>query len=281
MTPPSAPQNLIIFDTTLRDGELTPGVKFSLQEKVAIAELLSQIGVQVIEVGYPGFFEWDFETIRTLSSLIHNSTICGLAGSKPAEIEKLGLALKSAPQSRINVYTNVNLPKATPLQQLEQLELIRESITQAGNSCDHVQWSAFDGVRTSPDFLCRAVETAITAGANTITIADSLGTATPEQFLGLLTTLGERVPNLDQGILAVHCHEDQGYSLENSLVGLGAGVKQIECSLNGLGARKGNLDLLALVRELPNYPDYQINLNLSLLEQASELVAEITKLKKI
>ncbi|MGB3695000.1 MAG: hypothetical protein WA999_19995 [Spirulinaceae cyanobacterium] len=263
---------IIIFDTTLRDGELTPGVTMNLEEKVVIAQLLDEMGVDIIEVGYPGYGQKDFQEIYQTSQLITNSTICGLAASKPEEIIQVAQAIKPALKGRINIYTNVNNKK----HQKQVLNTIKETVSFAKDYCYDLQWNAFDATRTELNFLCQTIEIAIESGANTITIADSLGVASPSSFSQLLKKIFKQVKNIDQAIIAVHCHNDLGYAEENSLVALNYGVRQVEVAINGLGARQGNTDLAKFVTKLSSQDQYSINLNTSLLPKASELVSKIT-----
>ncbi|MGB7444106.1 MAG: hypothetical protein WA919_23825 [Coleofasciculaceae cyanobacterium] len=272
---------VIIFDTTMRDGELALGVKMNLQQKTSLAKLLEAIGVDVIEVGYPGVYAKDFEEISQISQIIDNSTICGLASSKLTEIEKVAEAIKPAKQGRIHTYIPVNLKSYSTLETEKTLAAIKDSVSLSRSYCDDVEWSAFDAPRSDPDFLCKAIETAINSGATTISIPDSLGLATPEEFSQLLSMVVNRVPNIDQVILSVHCHDDLGKAVDNSLAALGCGVRQIECSINGLGARKGNADLGKIVRAVLSQGKYQIEIDTSLISQASELVNQITRLSII
>ncbi len=269
---------IIIFDTTMRDGELMPGVKFNLEQKISICKLLEEIGVNVIEVGYPANSPSEFEQVLQISKIINNSTICGLAGAKKAEIISVAEAIKPAERGRIHTYNNINLKHKDKLRLQEELESIKNNISLARNNCGEVEWSAFDAVRSEPDFLCKAIETAINSGATTINIPDSLGLASSDEFSQLLEMIFNRVPNIDKAIISVHCHNDLGKAVENSLVGLDYGVRQIECAINGLGARKGNADLQAVVKQVANLDNYQIDidLNSSLIGKASNLVTEIT-----
>lgn len=262
---------IVIFDTTMRDGELTPGVSINLQEKMSIATLLEALGVDVIEVGYPGRYNKDFQEIFDISKIIKNSIICGLASSNKAEIVSVAEAIKPATRGRINIFTPVNLNNNLHEQTLSEINL---SVSLARNYCEDVQWNAFDATRSQPDFLCKAIEVAINSGATTITIPDTLGLAKPEKFLQLLKTIFHRVPNIEKAIVAVHCHDDLGMAVDNSIVGLSCGVRQIECSINGLGARKGNADLKEIVKQVSK--TYQVNIKTSLISQASELVTQVT-----
>ncbi|AFY49603.1 isopropylmalate/homocitrate/citramalate synthase [Nostoc sp. PCC 7524] len=265
-----------IFDTTMRDGELTPGVQMNLQQKIALSQLLEQMGVDIIEVGYPGNFQKDFHEVFHISQIIKKSTICGLASASHNEITTLAAALKPATKPRIHTYTPVNLKNQSQLRAEQTLEIIKDSISLARNYTDDVEWSAFDAPRSQPDFLCKAIETAIKNGATTISIPDSLGLSSPAEFSELLQMIFHRVPNIEQAVVSVHCHDDLGMAVENSLIALNCGVKQIECAVNGLGARKGNADLEKVVMGILQQKDYQIDIDISLMKQVSELVAKIT-----
>ncbi|WP_009631171.1 isopropylmalate/homocitrate/citramalate synthase [Synechocystis sp. PCC 7509] len=266
---------IVIFDTTLRDGELAPGVSMNLQQKTSIATLLEAMGVDVIEVGYPGRYNKDFQEIFSISKIIKNSIICGLASSNSAEIITVAEAIKPANRGRINIFTPVNVNSKLHEQTLAE---INASVSFAKTYCEDVEWNAFDATRTETDFLGKAVEVAINSGATTITIPDSLGLAKPEEFLQLLETIFHRVSNIDKAIVAVHCHDDLGMAVDNSIVGLSCGVRQIECSINGLGARKGNADLEKVVKIISQ--EYRTNVNTSLINQASKLVTQITGITK-
>ena len=260
----------------MRDGELMPGIAMNLQQKIDLAKVLEAMGVDVIEVSYPGLSEKDFNEISTISKIIHNSTICGLAGSKESEIIKLAEAIKPAARSRMHLYTNLRLKKYDRANIEAKLSIIKDSISLAKNYCQDIEWSAFDAVRSDFTFLCQAIEIAIENGATTINIPDSLGTAKPEYFRQLINNIFERVPNIDRAILSVHCHEDLELAVENSLVAIDRGVRQIECSINGLGARKGNADLIKIVSKLLETGNYQINIDPALIDRAVELVNQIT-----
>ncbi len=272
----SPESKVIIFDTTMRDGELMPGVKMNADQKMSIAELLNQMRVDVIEVGYPGAFKKDFDEISIISKNVKEATICGLSSSKQEEIVSVALALKPAAKGRINVFTPINLKNQSELSEKETLEIIKDSVSLARNYCADVEWSAFDAFRSEPDFLCKVVEAAIKHGATTVAIPDSFGTSSPEEFSALIAMIMNRVPNIDQVAIAVHCHDDLGLAVENSLAALASGVKQIECSINGLGARKGNADLEKVVSAIAQCPNYKVDIDTSLLSTASELVTQIS-----
>ena len=266
-----------IFDTTIRDGELTPGVKMNIQEKISIAKLLEEIGVNIIEVGYPGKIEKDFDEVLNISKIIKNSIICALASSNPNEIISVAEAIKPARKGRINTYTPINIKQDRTVRK-QVLETIHHSVSLAMNYCEDVEWCAFDATRSKPDFLCKAIEVAINSGATTISIPDSMGVASPEEFTQLIQTIINLVPNIDEAIISVHCHDDLGMAVDNSIAALECGVRQIECAINGLGARKGNADLEKVVRQVLKNENYQIGINTSLINQALERVAEIKEI---
>ena len=252
-----------------------PGVKMDVHQKMSIAQLLEEIQVDIIEVGYPGAFPKDFDEVFQVSQLVKSSIICGLASSKPEEVESVALAIQPATRGRINIYTPVNLKNQSQLSEEQTLGLIKDSINRARASCEDVEWSAFDAVRSQPDFLCRAVEVAIKSGATTVSIPDSFGTSSPEEFSELISMIVNRVPNIDQATIAVHCHDDLGLAVENSIAALHRGARQIECSINGLGARKGNADLEQVVNAIAQSQNYSVDIDSSLLSAASALVTQI------
>ncbi|MBW4478310.1 MAG: 2-isopropylmalate synthase [Tolypothrix brevis GSE-NOS-MK-07-07A] len=269
---------VLIFDTTMRDGELTPGVKMNLQQKISISQLLENMGIDIIEVGYPGIYQKDFEEVFQISQIIKNSIICGLASANKDEIITLTEAIKPAKRSRIHTYSLVNL-KNQSISAEQVLAIIKDSVSLARNYCDDIEWSAFDAPRSEPDFLCQAIETAIKSGATTINIPDSLGLASLEEFSQLLQMIFNRVPNIDEAVVSVHCHDDLGLAVKNSLIALNCGVRQIECAINGLGARKGNADLEDVVMGVLQQRNYQVDIDTTLMSKASELVAEISGIK--
>jgi 2-isopropylmalate synthase len=276
---------IIIFDTTMRDGELMPGVQMNIHQKMQLAKLLEEMHVDVIEVGYPGAFRKDFDELFMVSKQVKQSIICGLASSQPDEIASVALAIKPAAQGRIHIYTPVKLNHSSKLHQSQTLETIQDSITLARDYCDDVEWSAFDATRADLDFLCVAVESAIQSGASTVSIPDSCGMATPEEFSDLIQNIINRVPNINQATLAVHCHDDIGKAVENSIASIHAGARQIECSINGLGARYGNANLADLITAIQQQnaaqngkpSHFHINIETSLLEAASNLVEDIVR----
>ena len=273
-------QKIIIFDTTMRDGELTPGITMNLAQKIKIAKLLESIKVDIIEVGYPGFNSKDIEEISVISSMVKESIICGLAGSNKREITILGEAIKNAVRGRINIFTNVKTIEKSQLKQEDILEKIANSITLAKNYCSDIQWTAFNATKSDFNFLVSGIETAIYNGAKTICIPDTLGSAKPDEFANLIDKIFSTVENIDSVIVAVHCHDDRGFALANSLAAIEVGATQIECSVNGLGARKGNTNLNDLALKISNYQDYLVDLELNLITPVSKSIADILKYRK-
>ncbi len=263
--------SIVLFDTTMRDGELVPGFKLNLQQKLKLGEILERIGVDIIEVGYPGVNAKDFEEIQAISSAIDNTILCGLAGSKASEIECLGEALASAVKGRINIYTNVNIRQQSD--RSEVIDIISQSIKLAKNYCDDIQWSAFDAARSNLDFLYLTIEVAIASGAKTICIPDTFGSLNPQEFATLIDNIVNSVSNIDRAIISVHCHDDLGLAVDNSLAAIPSGARQIECSICGVGARKGNANLEEIVTSAIAL--YNSSYQTSLIPQASELVSQI------
>ncbi len=256
-----------------------PGVKFNIEEKIEIARLLEAIGIDVIEVSYPGNSAKDFDEIVAVSQTIERSTICGLASSNPNEILQVAEGIKSAPRGRIHTYTPVRLKDRSRQERERVSSEIAESVLVARNYCPDVEWSAFDATRSEPDFLCRAVEVAIASGATTINIPDSMGLATPTEFSGLIQMLFNRVPNIDRAVVSVHCHDDLSMAVDNSIAALTSGVRQIECAINGLGARKGNADLEKIVTQIGANKTYRTAIEPALISKVSKLVDRIAKTK--
>jgi 2-isopropylmalate synthase len=264
--------HIFILDTTLRDGMLMPRVAINIDNKIQLAQLLDEAGVDIIEISYPGQSAQDFEEMSLIVPHIKRATICALAGSRADDIQKAAAGLQKAAKGRIHIYTNVG-KGVTSNRQSQTLEAIASSVVLARNYCDDVQWSAFDATRSEPDFLYRAVELAIAKGATTINIPDSLGRTTSTEFSLIIKSLFCQVPNIDRAVISVHCHNDLGIAVPNSLAASEVGARQIECTLKGLGARKGNAALETIVAELNRTEKYQHNLELSLLDRALEILA--------
>lgn len=272
-----------IFDTTLRDGEQSPGASMNLEEKLRIAEALEDLGVDVIEAGFPIASNGDFEAVREVSKQAGDGvTICGLARSGIGDIDRAWEALKPAKRPRIHTFiatSPIHMKYKLQMEPDDVLEAVHESVTHARNLCDDVEWSCEDGTRTEWDFMCRTVETAIKAGATTINVPDTVGYTLPEEYVAIIKMLIERVPNIDKAILSTHCHNDLGLGVANSLAGVGAGVRQVECTINGIGERAGNAALEEVVMALRTRKDlmpYETGVETGQIMRASRLVSAIT-----
>ncbi|EAU45474.1 2-isopropylmalate synthase [Salipiger bermudensis] len=241
-----------IFDTTLRDGEQSPGATMTHDEKLEIAELLEDMGVDIIEAGFPIASEGDFKAVAEIAERSKESVICGLARAQLPDIDRCWEAVKRAPRPRIHTFIGTSpLHRAIPdLTQDEMAERIFETVTHARNLCDNVQWSPMDATRTEFDYLCRVIEIAIKAGATTINIPDTVGYTAPRESANLIRRLIETVPGADEVIFSTHCHNDLGMATANSLAAVEAGARQIECTINGLGERAGNTALEEVVMAL-------------------------------
>ncbi len=248
---------VLIFDTTLRDGEQSPGATMTHEEKLEIAELLDEMGVDIIEAGFPIASEGDFKAVAEIAKRSRNSVICGLARANPTDIDRCWEAVKNAGKPRIHTFIGTSpLHRAIPnLTQDEMAERIHETVTHARNLCDNVQWSPMDATRTEWDYLCRVVEIAIKAGATTINIPDTVGYTAPEESADLIRRLIQTVPGADEVVFATHCHNDLGLATANALAAVAGGARQIECTINGLGERAGNTALEEVVMALKTRHD--------------------------
>ncbi len=230
---PGEKDRVVIFDTTLRDGEQSPGASMTLDEKLQVAELLDEMGVDIIEAGFPIASEGDFESVREIAKVTTRAVVCGLARSGAKDIDRAAEALKPAERRRIHTFIStspLHMKFKLNMEPEAVYEAVISSVTRARNYTDDVEWSPEDGTRTEHDFLCRCVEAAIKAGATTINIPDTVGYTVPEEFAALIRMLHERVPNADQAVFSAHCHNDLGLAVANSLAGLEGGCRQIECT---------------------------------------------------
>jgi 2-isopropylmalate synthase len=273
---------VIIFDTTLRDGEQSPGASMNLDEKLRIAEMLEEMGVDVIEAGFPIASNGDFEAVNEIAKLVKNSTVCGLARSGKADIERAAEALKPAARPRIHTFiatSPLHMKFKLQMEPDEVYQHVIDSVSHARKFTDDVDWSPEDGTRSDHDFLCRCVEAAINAGATCINLPDTVGYAVPSEFGSLIRMLIERVPNSDKAIFSTHCHNDLGLAVANSLAGVEAGARQIECTINGLGERAGNAALEEIVMALRTRQDampFTTGIKTEMITKASRLVSTIT-----
>jgi 2-isopropylmalate synthase len=240
---------VLIFDTTLRDGEQSPGATMNHAEKLELAEMLDDMGVDIIEAGFPVASEGDFNAVREVAKRSKNSVICGLARANMKDIDRCAEAVKHAAQPRIHTFIGTSaLHRAIPnLNKNERADRIYETVTHARNLCDNVQWSPMDATRTEYDYLCRVIEIAIKAGAGTINIPDTVGYTAPRESAELIAKLIKDIPGAADVIFATHCHNDLGMATANSLAAVDAGARQIECTINGLGERAGNTALEEVV----------------------------------
>ncbi|HOB62729.1 MAG TPA: 2-isopropylmalate synthase [Candidatus Competibacteraceae bacterium] len=273
---------LIIFDTTLRDGEQSPGASMTKEEKVRIAKMLERMRVDVIEAGFPIASPGDFEAVRAVARAVKDSVVCGLARAADADIDRAGEALKDAAAGRIHTFiaTSPIHMKMKLRQEPEQvLERAVEAVRRARRWTDDVEFSAEDAGRSELDFLCRITEAVIEAGARTINIPDTVGYNIPDQFASTIRTLIERVPNADKAVFSVHCHNDLGLAVANSLAAVLAGARQVECTINGLGERAGNASLEEIVMAVRTRHDVfqlETRIDTTQIVPASRLVANIT-----
>ena len=273
---------IIIFDTTLRDGEQSPGASMSLEEKIQIAKAFEDLGVDVMEAGFPAASNGDFEAVSEIAKILKKTIPCGLARAVKADIEKCKVALKHAKRFRIHTFLSTSplhmkhKLKKTPK---EVLELIKDSVSLARRFTDDVEWSPEDGTRTTPDFLCKTVELAIKCGARTINIPDTVGYTIPDEYYKTIKLLFDKVPNIDKAIVSTHCHNDLGLAVANSLAGVKAGARQIECTINGIGERAGNAALEEIVMAMKTRSDlmpYKTNINTKKISTCSKLVSNVT-----
>jgi 2-isopropylmalate synthase len=273
---------IYIFDTTLRDGEQSPGASMTLEEKLHVAEILDEMGVDIIEAGFPIASNGDFEAVREIGKVVKTAVVCGLARAAMADIDRAGEALRDARHPRIHTFIGTS-----PLHRQYQLgmtadqvyEAVVASVTRARTYTDNVEWSPMDATRTEPDFLKRVVEAAIKAGATTINIPDTVGYSTPDEFYQIIKMLREEVPGGDTVIFSTHCHNDLGLAVANSLAGAMAGARQIECTINGLGERAGNAALEEVVMAINTRNDvlpFWTGVDSRMITRASKLVSAVS-----
>ncbi|HSH89989.1 MAG TPA: 2-isopropylmalate synthase [Ramlibacter sp.] len=274
---------LIIFDTTLRDGEQSPGASMTKEEKIRIARQLERLKVDVIEAGFPASSNGDFEAVQAIAKTIRESTICGLSRANDRDISRAAEALKGAERARIHTFiatSPLHMEKKLRMTPEQVHEQAKQAVRFARNLCDDIEFSPEDGYRSEMDFLCRVLETAIAEGATTINVPDTVGYAVPELYGQFIKTLRERVPNSDKAIWSVHCHNDLGMAVANSLAGVKlGGARQVECTINGLGERAGNCSLEEIVMAVKTRRDYfglDLNIDTKHIVAASRMVSQTT-----
>lgn len=279
-----AEDRVIIFDTTLRDGEQSPGFSMNLEEKLRMAEALADLGVDVMEAGFPIASVGDFESVEAIAKRFakEGPVVCGLARTAPADILRAAEAIKPAARKRIHTFVStspLHMRVKLRLEPEQVLELVTSSVSLARQHTDDVEWSAEDGTRTEHEFLCRCVEAAIKAGATTINIPDTVGYAVPEDMFAIFSMLRERVPGADKVIFSTHNHNDLGLAVANTLAAIRAGARQVECTINGIGERAGNASLEEAVMALRTRHDavpVQNNIVTTKLLKTSKLLAATT-----
>ena len=273
---------IIIFDTTLRDGEQAPGATMSLDEKIRIFLMLEEMGVDVVEAGFPIASQGDFETVREISKMSKQSVICGLSRAVREDIRVCFDAIRHAKRNRIHIViavSDLHMKYKLQMEPDEVIARIHDCVNYAKTLTQDVEWSGEDATRADPDFLCRCVETAIMAGATTVNIPDTVGYTMPDEYFETIKMLRSRVPNIDRAVISTHCHNDLGMAVANSLSAVSAGARQVECTINGLGERAGNAALEEIVMALQTRKDhmpYETSIKSKLLTPASHMVSEIT-----
>lgn len=278
----SEQDRVIIFDTTLRDGEQSPGASMTKDEKVRIALMLERMNVDVIEAGFPIASVGDFEAVQAVARAVKNSTICGLSRAAKGDIERAAEAVKPAERGRIHTFiatSPIHMEKKLNMSPDQVLEAAVAAVKTARNLVEDVEFSCEDAGRSEPEFMCRVIEAAINAGASTINIPDTVGYNTPRQYGDLIRHLIENIPNSDKAIFSVHCHNDLGLAVANSLEAVTQGARQIECTINGLGERAGNASLEEVVMALRTRADFynlRTNIDTTHIVPTSRLVSGIT-----
>lgn len=278
-------RNIVIFDTTLRDGEQSPGASMNLAEKLEVAQALVDLNVDVIEAGFPIASPGDFEAVEAIAKNIRGATICGLARCNEKDIDRAGEALKPAEDARIHVFLATSAIHREFKLKMDKDEIIQRAVAgveRAKTYTSNIEFSPEDAARTEPDFLCAVVEAAIAAGATTVNIPDTVGYATPTHMGGVIKNLVDRVPNIDKAVISVHCHNDLGLAVANSLAAVENGAGQIECTINGIGERAGNCSLEEIVMALRTRSDYYghtTRIDSQRLVPTSRLVSSVTGLE--
>jgi 2-isopropylmalate synthase len=274
---------LIIFDTTLRDGEQSPGASMTRDEKLRIARQLERLRVDVIEAGFAASSNGDFECVQAIANAIKDSTVCSLARANDRDIARAAEALRGAARARIHTFiatSALHMEKKLRMSPAEVLEQSRLAVRFARNACADVEFSTEDGSRSDVDFLCRVIEAAIAEGATTINVPDTVGYAVPELYGRFIKTLREKVPNSDKAVWSVHCHNDLGLAVANSLAGVMlGGARQIECAINGLGERAGNCSLEEVVMAVKTRKDHfglEVGIDTTQILPASRMVSSVT-----
>jgi 2-isopropylmalate synthase len=273
---------ITVFDTTLRDGEQSPGCSMNVPEKLRMAHQLDRLGVDVIEAGFPIASDGDFEAVQAIAAAVRRPIIAGLARACAPDIERAWQALKGAARPRIHVFlatSDIHLKYKLRISREQCLEQARQSVSLAKSFCQDVEFSPEDATRTDRDFLCQVVQAVIDAGATTVNIPDTVGYTMPAEFAEIIQMLRERVRGIENVTISVHCHNDLGLAVANTLAALGAGARQVECTINGIGERAGNASLEEIVMATRVRPDryaYDVAVASEQLFPASQVLSEIT-----
>ena len=277
-----ASDRLYIFDTTLRDGEQSPGFSMNTDEKIRLAHQIEALGVDIIEAGFPIASDDDAHAVKLVATEIKTPVIAALARCNPADIECAGESLKPAARSRIHTFiatSDLHLERKLRISREDCLEAVVTAVKQARQYTDDIEFSAEDATRSDMDFLCTVVEAAISVGATTINLPDTVGYCTPEEIQEFFTEVRQRVANIDDMILSTHCHDDLGLAVANSLAAVQAGVRQVECTINGIGERAGNASLEEIVMATRVKPDrlpYETDVVSTELFRTSQMLTELT-----
>ena len=273
---------LIIFDTTMRDGEQSPGASMTKDEKLRIARQLERMRVDVIEAGFPAASDGDFEAVKAVASIIKDSTVCGLARANENDVRRCGEAVRGARSPRVHTFiatSPIHMEKKLRMEPSQVIAQAVQSVKWAREYTDNIEFSPEDAGRSDLDFLCRIIEQVIKAGATTINVPDTVGYTLPEYFGALIRQLRERIPNSDRAVWSVHCHNDLGLAVANSLSAVLNGARQVECTINGLGERAGNASLEEIVMAVRTRQDVfscETNIDATQIVPASRLVSGIT-----
>jgi len=273
---------ITVFDTTLRDGEQSPGCSMNQQEKLRLAHQLDRLGVDVIEAGFPIASDGDFESVKAIASVVRRPIIAGLARACQADIERAWEALQYAARPRIHVFlatSDIHLKYKLRITRDQCLEQAREAVRFARSLCGDVEFSPEDATRTDPDFLCQVLEAVVEAGATTLNIPDTVGYTIPSEFGDLISTIRRRVRGIENVVISAHCHNDLGMAVANALAAVAAGARQVECTINGIGERAGNASLEEIVMAMRVRPDrypYETRVVSEQIFAASQTLSEIT-----
>ncbi|MEM1287336.1 MAG: 2-isopropylmalate synthase [Pseudomonadota bacterium] len=279
---PSHRDYVRIFDTTLRDGEQSPGASMTFEEKLQVAELLEEMGVDIIEAGFPIASNGDFEAVSEIARRSKGAIIAGLARAINADIDRAGAAVRDAQRGRIHTFVStspIHLAHQMRKSEDEVLDIVHATVARSRNLIDDVEWSAMDATRTPIEFLAKCIDAAIQNGATTINLPDTVGYATPEEYRFMFETVREMVSDSDKAVFSVHCHDDLGMAVANSLAGVAGGARQIECTINGLGERAGNAALEEIVMAIRTRGDalpYASAVDPAFLTRASKLVSAVS-----